>query len=151
MARSQETFSKKENEKKRLKKKQDKEEKKEERKANSNKGKGLEDMMAYIDEDGNLSSTPPDPRKKKIVNSEDIQVGVPRRAAEDPADLIRTGVITHFNDSKGYGFIRDAQTQESVFVHINSINGQVRETDKVTFEVEMGPKGPNAVRVKKIS
>ena len=74
MARSQETFSKKENEKKRLKKKQDKEEKREERKANSNKGKSLEDMMAYIDEDGNLSSTPPDPRKKRIVKSEDMQI-----------------------------------------------------------------------------
>ena len=54
MARSQETFSKKENEKKRKKKKQDKQEKREERKANSNKGKSLEDMMAYINEKGNL-------------------------------------------------------------------------------------------------
>ena len=149
MARSQETFSKKENEKKRQKKKQDKEEKREERKANSNKGKGLEDMMAYIDEDGNLSSTPPDPRKKRVVKSEDMQISTPRRAAEDPADLIRTGTITHFNDSKGYGFIRDSQSQESVFVHINSVDGPVKENDKVTFEVEMGPKGPNAVRVKK--
>ena len=110
MARSQETFSKKENEKKRIKKKQDKQEKKEERKANSTKGKSLDDMMAYIDEDGNLSSTPPDPRKKKIVKSEDMQISTPRQAAIDPADLIRTGTVTHFNDSKGYGFIKDSQT-----------------------------------------
>lgn len=151
MARSQETFSKKENEKKRQKKKQDKEEKREERKANSNKGKGLEEMMAYIDEDGNLSSTPPDPRRKKIVKSEDMQISTPRRAAEDPADAFRSGTITHFNDSKGYGFIRDAQSQESIFVHINALDGPVRENDKVAFEVEMGQKGPNAVRVKKIS
>ena len=79
MARSQETFSKKENEKKRLKKKQDKKEKREERKANSNKGKSLENMMAYIDENGNLSSTPPDPRKKKIVKSEDMQISTPNK------------------------------------------------------------------------
>jgi cold shock CspA family protein len=151
MARSQETFSKKENEKKRQKKKQDKEEKREERKANSAKGKSLEDMMAYIDEDGNLSSTPPDPRKKRVVKSEDMQISTPRRAAEDPADAFRSGTITHFNDAKGYGFIRDSQTQESVFVHINSVDGQVKENDKVTFEVEMGQKGPNAVRVKKVS
>lgn len=149
MAKSQETYSKKENEKKRKKRMQDKEEKREERKANATKGKSLEDMMAYIDEDGNLSSTPPDPRKKKIVRSEDMQISVPRQAPEDAADAFRTGTITHFNDSKGYGFIRDSQTQESVFVHINALDGPVKENDKVSFEVEMGQKGPNAVRVKK--
>lgn len=149
MARSQETFSKKENEKKRIKKKQDKKEKREERKANAVKGKSLDEMMAYIDEDGNLSSTPPDPRKKRIVKSEDMQISTPRQLPTDPADLIRTGTITHFNDPKGYGFIRDAKTGESVFVHINALDGPVKENDKVTFEVEMGQKGPNAVRVKK--
>ena len=54
MGSSQETFSKKEKEKKRLKKKQDKDLKKEERKANSDKGKGLDEMMAYVDENGNV-------------------------------------------------------------------------------------------------
>lgn len=149
MARSQETFNKKENEKKRQKKKQDKQEKREERKANSTKGKSLEDMMAYIDEDGNLSSTPPDPSRKRIVRSEDMQISTPKQAPADPSDSFRTGIITHFNDSKGYGFIRDSKTQESIFVHINSIDGPVKENDKVSFEVEMGQKGPNAVRVKK--
>ncbi len=149
MAKSQETYSKKENEKKRLKKKQDKIEKREERKANSNKGKSLDDMMAYIDENGNLSATPPDPKKKRIVNSEDMQISIPRQGAIDPADAIRKGTITHFNDSKGYGFIKDMQSQESVFVHINALDGPVKENDKVTFEIEMGHKGPNAVRVKK--
>jgi cold shock CspA family protein len=149
MARSQETFNKKENEKKRQKKKQDKLEKREERKANAIKGKSLEDMMAYIDEDGNLSSTPPDPSKKRIIRSEDMQISTPKQAPADPSDAFRTGTITHFNDSKGYGFIRDSKTQESIFVHINSIDGPVKENDKVSFEVEMGQKGPNAVRVKK--
>ncbi len=149
MAKSQETYSKKENEKKRIKKRQDKEEKKEERKANSNKGKSLEDMMAYIDENGNLSSTPPDPRKKKIVRSEDMQISVPKLTDAEPGEAIKSGTITHFNDAKGYGFIKDAQTQESFFVHINALDGPVREGDKVSFEVEMGQKGPNAVRVKK--
>ena len=149
MARSQETYSKKENEKKRLKKQQDKIEKREERKANSNKGKSLDDMLAYLDEDGNLSSTPPDPRKKRIVKSEDMQISTPKQTPIDPADLIRTGTVIHFNDSKGYGFIRDSQTQESIFVHINALSGPIKESDKVTFEVEMGQKGPTAVRVKK--
>ncbi|HEX8358467.1 MAG TPA: cold shock domain-containing protein [Segetibacter sp.] len=63
--------------------------------------------------------------------------------------MIRTGVITFFNNDKGFGFIKDLQTQESVFVHINQLDGPVKENEKVSFEVEMGPKGPNAVNVKK--
>jgi cold shock CspA family protein len=148
MGKSSETFNKKENEKKRLKKQKDKKERAEERKANSDKGKGLEDMMAYVDHNGNITSTPPDPTKKKNILSEDIQLGVPKH--EDlPQDLVRTGMITFFNESKGYGFIRDLQTQESIFVHINGILEQVKENTKVIFEVEKGPKGLNAVKVKK--
>ena len=79
MASSQETFSKKEREKKRLKKKKDKEEKKEERQANAKKGQSLEEMIAYVDENGNITSTPPDPRKKKVVNTEDIQLGASKQ------------------------------------------------------------------------
>ena len=66
MGKSQETFSKKEKEKKRIKKKQDKDQKKEERKANAVKGKTLEEMFAYVDENGNISTTPPDPNKKHV-------------------------------------------------------------------------------------
>ena len=150
MARSQETFSKKENEKKRQQKKRDKAEKKEERQANSKKGQSLEDQMAYLDENGNLSSTPPDPKKKKQFKAEDIQIGTPKQEPGDPADAFRKGVITFFNESKGYGFIKDSQTQESVFVHINDLSGPVKERDAVEFEVENGQKGPNAVRVKKV-
>jgi hypothetical protein len=60
MAKSKETFLKREKEKKRIKQRQEKQEKMEERKANGDKPKSLEDMLAYIDEDGNISSTPPD-------------------------------------------------------------------------------------------
>ncbi|MCC9167547.1 cold-shock protein [Pontibacter harenae] len=148
MGRSQETFSKKEKEKKRRKKKEDKEQKKEDRKANSNKGKGIDEMMAYIDDDGNITTTPPDPKRKKAVKQEDIQISIPKQEDIDPADLIRKGTITHFNTSKGYGFIKDHVSQESIFVHQNSIDGAVKENDKVTFEVEKGLKGLNAVNVK---
>lgn len=147
MSKSQETFSKKEKEKKRLKKRQDKELKKEERKANAVKGKSLEEMMAYVDENGNISSTPPDPKKKRVFNTEDIRITETRQIA-DPADAFRNGKITHFNHDKGYGFIKDNVTQESIFVHINSITGTVKENDSVVFETEKGPKGINAVRVK---
>ncbi|HEY0897268.1 MAG TPA: cold shock domain-containing protein [Sphingobacteriaceae bacterium] len=148
MGRSTETFSKKEKEKKRLKKQQDKREKAEERKSNNDKGKGLDEMMAYVDENGNISSTPPDQTKKRTFNTEDIQIAVARR--EDlPEDVIRNGTVTFFNDSKGYGFIRDHVTQESIFVHVHGLTEEVRENDKVTFETEKGLKGLNAVKVKK--
>ena len=151
MGRSQETFSKKEKEKKKLKKRQDKEAKKEERKTDSNKGKGIDEMLAYVDEDGNITATPPDPKKKRIVNQEDIQIGISRQEDPDPADLIRKGTITFFNTTKGYGFIRDHETQESIFVHQNELSGPVQENDRVTFEVEKGLKGLNAINVKPAS
>lgn len=151
MGRSQETSNKKEKEKKKLKKKQEKELKKKERKANSEKGKSFEDMLAYVDEDGNLTTTPPDPsRKKKEIKTEDIQLGATKREDVEPMDVIRKGTVTFFNDSKGYGFIKDHETQESVFVHINGLEDDVKENDKVTFETEMGQKGLNAVKVKLI-
>jgi cold shock CspA family protein len=149
MAKSQETFNKKDREKNRLKKRQEKAEKMEERKANNKKGKTLEDMMAYLDENGNISSAPPDPRKKKIFKQEDMQVSVPKHVPGSEEDSVRTGVVTFFNDAKGFGFIKDLQTQESVFVHVNKLSEAIKENDKVTFEIETGPKGLSAFNVKK--
>ena len=150
MAKSQETFGKKEKQKKKLKQRQDKAEKMEERKANAKKGKSLDEMMAYLDENGNLSSTPPDPKKKKIFKQEDMQIGVPKHVPGEDSDPIRTGVVTFFNDAKGFGFIKDVVTQESVFIHANQLSDPIKEHDKVTFEVEMGPRGASAMNVKKI-
>jgi len=143
-----ETWNKKEREKKKQQNKKEKEERKQERRENSQQGKSLDDMLAYLDENGNLSSKPPDPRKKIIINVEDIEIGVRKQEPVNPEDLIRKGIVTFFNDSKGYGFIKDMETQESVFVHINSLSEPIKEHNKVTFEVEMGPKGANAVNVK---
>lgn len=149
MARSQETFSKKEKEKKRQKRKEDKQKKKEERKASS-EGGGLENMFAYVDENGNLTDTPPDELKKKVkIRAEDIQLGVPKRV-EEIQDIVREGKVSFFNDSKGYGFIKDLKNQESYFVHVHGLLEEVAEGDKVSFELEPGQKGMNAVKVKKI-
>lgn len=147
MGRSQETFSKKEREKKKHKKRQDKEEKKEERKANAQKGKPLEEMMAYLDEEGNITSVPPDPRKKKVFKQEDMQIGVPKQEEREEGSSIRTGVVAFFNEDKGFGFINDLETQERIFVHVNQLTVRIKEGNKVTFEVEKGPKGLNAVNV----
>jgi cold shock CspA family protein len=149
MARSGETFGKKEKEKKRAKDKQEKAEKMQERKANAKKGKSLDEMMAYLDENGNLSTTPPDPRKKKVFKPEEMQIGVPKHE-ETEEEAVRTGVVSFFNDAKGFGFIKDKQTGESVFVHANQLTERITENDKVNFEVEMGHKGPSAINVKKI-
>jgi len=150
MARAQTSFGKKENEKKRLQKRNEKDEKRKERQANAVSGQGLEEMMAYVDENGNITSTPPDPtRKRKEISAESIQIGVPKQEDREPEDTLRTGTVSFFNDSKGYGFIRDAASQESIFVHANNLGGlTITEGNKVTFEVEPGMKGPTAVRVK---
>jgi cold shock CspA family protein len=149
MARSQASSTKKEKEKARLQKKKEKEQRKEERRANSKEGKTLEDMMAYVDEYGNITSTPPDPNKKRsIINTDDILIGAQKR--EDTGPSIHTGRVTFFNTSKGFGFIKDDQSGESLFTHISSLLTPIKENDKVTFETERGPKGMNAVRVKKI-
>ncbi|HOP04477.1 MAG TPA: cold shock domain-containing protein [Tenuifilaceae bacterium] len=148
MGRSQVSFNKRENEKKKAKKKQDKLQKREERKASAEKGKSLDDMIAYVDEFGNITDTPPDPNQKEDINVEDIEVAVAKQEPIDPADLIRKGVVSHFNHSKGYGFIKDIKTQETFFVHVNSLEEEIQERDKVTFETEMGMKGMQAVNVK---
>ncbi|HEY4656359.1 MAG TPA: cold shock domain-containing protein [Cyclobacteriaceae bacterium] len=151
MGKSRETWNKKETEKKKRKKRMDKEQKKEERKASAKEGgTSLDDMIAYVDEDGNITSTPPDPAKKRVIKEEDIRIGIPRQDPSQQLDPIRKGTVSFFNDSKGYGFIKDHETQESIFVHANGLVDQIRENDKVTFEVEMGHKGPNAVGVKLI-
>lgn len=141
-----ETWNKKEREKKKRQNKKDKAEKKQERRENSKNNP--ESMIAYLDENGNLSSMPPDPRKKINVNVEDIQISIPRQEDLSPEDLIHTGIVSFFNNDKGYGFIKDSQTHESIFVHINSLSEPIKENNKVTFETEMGPKGLNAVNVK---
>ena len=146
MARSQETFNKKEVRNKKEKKKKEKEKKRLARKE-SEKKSGLDDMIAYVDEHGNITSTPPDPAKKEDIKLEDIEVGVPASdSVED--DPIREGTVTFFNDSKGFGFIKDKETKESVFVHVNNVLEDIKEGNAVTFEVEMGHKGPIAVQVK---
>lgn len=148
MAKSQNSFNKQDNEKKRLKKRQDKLHKKEERKANGGDS-DFDNMIAYVDEYGKITSTPPDPAQKQKIDASTIEIAVSRR--EDAAvPTERTGKIDFFDDSKGFGFIKETDTQEKFFVHVKGLLQEVKEGDKVTFELERGLKGMNAVRVKKI-
>lgn len=143
-----ETWNKKEREKKKKQKKKEKAEKKQEQRENTSKTGNPANMIAYVDEYGNLSDTPPDPRKKINIKAEDIEISVPKYDPANDAATSRTGIISFFNHDKGFGFIKDLQTQESVFVHINALTETVAENNKVSFEVEMGPRGANAINVK---
>lgn len=146
MARSPETYNKIEKEKKRLKKRQEKLAKKEQRKTEGHKS-GLDDMIMYVDENGNFTDTPPDPTKKSKVKAENIEIGIPRRDEEN-IDPVHKGKVEFFNDAKGFGFIKDLDNQEKYFVHVNGLVDDIAEGDKVTFELEKGMKGMNAVNVK---
>jgi cold-shock DNA-binding protein family len=55
--------------------------------------------------------------------------------------------VSFFNESKGFGFIKDSNTGESIFVHVNGLVDTIKENDKVEFDTERGPKGMNAVNV----
>jgi cold shock CspA family protein len=139
------TFAKKEKEKKKAKQKMDKAEKMQQRKLNNNKGKGLDEMMAYLDENGNLSSSPPDMRNSREISLDDIVLGAAPQNKED--DTQRTGFVAFFDETRGYGFITDSRTKENIFVHTNNTTQLLKKGNKVSFEKQSGPKGFVAVNV----
>ena len=61
---------------------------------------------------------------------------------------MKTGVVKFYNQKKGFGFIRIDGTEEDVFVHLSGCVDQIRDNDHVSFSIEQGKKGPNAVNVK---
>jgi len=138
------SFNKKDREKKRRKKNEEKAERKQKKKLEGKK----EVEFVYVDENGNFTDPPPDPTKKSKIKVEDIQIGVPKKEDREPIDPIREGVVKFFNSEKGYGFITDNETRESLFVHIGNVTGDIGDNDKVKFEVGNGDKGPIAINVK---
>lgn len=110
-------------------------------------GTEFDDMLAYVDEFGNIIDTPPDPKEKEAVKAEDIVVGVPKKGEFGPEETSRTGKVKFFNEEKGFGFIKDHETQQDVFVHVSACKDQIGENDKVSYEIEKTPKGLSAVNV----
>ncbi|GAB1309163.1 cold shock domain-containing protein [Urechidicola sp. KH5] len=147
MGKSQQTWNKNEREKKRLKKREEKRKKMEARKleAKEHGKKGIE--FAYVDHNGQLTDTPPDPADKVVVDIEDIDISVPKTVHEE-IDPIRKGTVEFFDATKGFGFIVDSETQEKHFVHKSGLIDSISEQKKVSFELEKGLKGMNAVNVK---
>jgi cold shock CspA family protein len=147
MSRSQETFNKKEVRNKKEKKRKEKAQKRALKKSEAKKS-SFDDMIAYVDEFGKITSTPPDPDKKTVVAAESIELKITRNKPQEGPDFVRKGVVTFFNESKGYGFIRDMESQQSVFVHANELLEPVKENNIVIFEIGKGPKGLAALKVK---
>ncbi len=64
---------------------------------------------------------------------------------------MQTGKVKFFNESKGYGFIKDDESDDEIFVHATGLVDQIDKDDKVEFEVTEGKKGLNAINVKVVS
>lgn len=139
------SFNKRELEKKKEQKRQEKLKRKEERKANGGGNTSFEDMIAYVDENGVITSTPPDGANKQKVDIEDIAISTPKK--EDIEDPVLNGRVEYFNPDKGYGFIKHTGSTDKYFFHVSSAPASITEGNMVTFELERGPKGMNAVRI----
>ena len=140
--------NKREIQKQKQKKRQDKQRRKEERKVNG--GNSMDDMIAYVDANGNIVDTPPDlTEKKEEIDVNSIEISTPKKVEEDPT---MRGVVDYFNDDKGYGFIKVEGQEKDLFFHSNELQeanfDDLKEGQAVTFEVADGQKGPNAVNVK---
>jgi len=83
------------------------------------------------------------------VDAESIEVSIPKTLEGDKeeVDFVRNGKVSFYDSSKGFGFIIDTENQEKYFCHVSGLNDDIAENDKVTFELEKGMKGMNAVRV----
>lgn len=139
------TADKRENEKKKLARRAEKQKKKEEKKL-APKANGLDDMIAYVDENGRITSTPPaENLKKEEINQEEIIISTPKREKEIPT--VMKGRVEFFNTSKGFGFIKDLSGTEKYFFHVNNVLADISENDIVTFDLERGMKGMNAVNI----
>ena len=136
------TISKRDREKLKEQKRKEKQQRKEERQSNG--PSSFEDMFAYVDQFGVLHSVPQE-RLEEEVDASHIEVSVPKQEDVEVAPLM--GRIEYFNAAKGYGFVKDADNGEKYFFHISSAPATIAEGDRVTFEIERGMRGMNAVRI----
>lgn len=82
---------------------------------------------------------------QSVADQEEIVISTPKKDKEEP--VIRRGRIEFFNESKGFGFIKDLSGVEKYFFHINNVLTDIAENNIVTFDLERGLKGMNAVNV----
>ena len=137
------SFNKKELEKRKEQKRKEKLQRKEQRKVGGSKS--FDDMIAYVDENGVITNTPPDPNKKKKVDLDNIAVSTPKK--KEVEELVLNGRVEHFNPDKGYGFIKNLSGTDKYFFHVSNAPANIAEGNMVTFELERGEKGMNAVKI----
>ncbi|MFM7014987.1 MAG: cold-shock protein [Bacteroidota bacterium] len=143
MAKSGSTSNKKDREKRKQKERKEKLEKKADRK--NTKTKTFDEMIAYVDEFGRISSTPVAQRVPVDIDSIEISV---TRQSESEEDDVKSGTVFSFDETKGYGFIKDANSNDSIFVHSSALSTPIKAGNKVTFDIEKGDRGFYAVNVK---
>lgn len=147
MGRAKETAGKKEVRNKQIKKRKDKEKRRLEKKELGKSS--FDDMLAYVDENGQICSTPPSTENSQNVQAEDIEISIPKGGVKSKETVI-TGKVINFDAVKGYGFISSNKLMDSVFFHINDCSWEAKTGDKVEFETEKGHRGLKAIQIKKI-
>lgn len=139
------SYNKRELEKKREQKRQEKQKRKEDNKANKGHS-SFDDMIAYVDENGVITSTPPDLSRKQEIDIDDIAISIPKK--EEAEDSILKGRVEFFNKEKGYGFIKEiGSINNKYFFHVSMAPSEIIEGNMVIFELERGQKGMNAVNI----
>lgn len=142
MAKSN-SFNKREIEKSKQQKRKEKQQRKEERK--NNPVSSFEDMIAYVDENGVITDTPPEVTKSNI-KAEDIEISVPKKEEVEELDFFE-GRVEFFDTAKGFGFIKDKASVNKYFFHNSNAEIGIKENDNVTFKLERGPRGMSAIEV----
>lgn len=142
MAKSN-SFNKREIEKSKQQKRKEKQQRKEDRK--NNPTSSFEDMIAYVDENGVITDTPPELTKSKI-KAEDIEISVPKKEEQEELDYL-SGRVEFFDETKGFGFIKDKSSVNKYFFHRSNAPEEITENDNVTFKLERGARGMNAIEV----
>jgi cold shock CspA family protein len=92
-----------------------------------------------------ITGTPPDPDKKEEVDLDNIVVSTPKR--EEMEEVVLSGRVEHFKPDKGYGFIRNLSGTDKYFFHVSNAQASIAEGNTVTFELERGEKGMNAIKI----
>lgn len=137
------TFRKKELRKKKQEKREEKLKRKEERRANASGS--FADMIAYVDENGVITDTPPIQTKKEEMDLDSILISTPKKEFIEEKPL--EGRVEHFNSAKGYGFIKNIAGVEKYFFHISNAPSNIAEGNMITFELERSARGMNAVQI----
>jgi cold shock CspA family protein len=106
-------------------------------------------MIAYVDANGVITDVPPEITKKEVIELEDIEISIPRQEfKEEKGDP--TGRVDFFDETRGFGFIKEKNSVNKFFFHKSNAEEGISEDNMVTFKLERGPKGMNAVDVKVI-